>query len=140
MATVFTRIMNGELPGCFVWNDELCSVFLSINPIRAGHALVVPRAEIDHWVDLDQAVVSHLMAVAQHVGRAQQAAFGTERIGVIIAGFEVPHTHVHVIPMNDMGGLDFRNAAASVPAAELAATAERIRAELRQAGHHHVAD
>ena len=120
--------------------SRLAPRIASINPLQPGHTLVVPVEEVDHWVDLDPAQVSHLMAVAQHVGRAQQAAFGTERIGVIIAGFEVPHTHVHVIPMDDMGGLDFRNAAASVSVDELTAAADRIRAELRRAGHGEVAD
>jgi len=135
MATVFTRIMNGELPGRFVWQDERCTAFLSINPIRPGHTLVVPRAEIDHWVDLEPSTVSHLMTVAQQVSKAQQAAFRTARIGMIIAGFEVPHAHVHLIPVSDMAGLDFANAAVSVDPAELDAAAEAIRAELHRAGH-----
>ena len=134
MPTVFTRIINGELPGQFVWRDESCVAFLSINPIRRGHALVVPRAEVDHWVDLEPALAAHLMGVAQHVARAQQAAFRPVRVGMIIAGFEVPHTHLHTIPITDMAGLDFANAAASVDPADLAAAAEQIRAELRRAG------
>lgn len=135
MATVFTRIMNGELPGRFVWQDEACAAFLSINPIRPGHTLVVPRQEVDHWVDLDPDTVSHLMAVSQQISKAQQAAFRPERIGLIIAGFEVPHTHLHLIPISDMGGLDFANAATSVDPAELDAAAEQIRVALRRAGH-----
>jgi diadenosine tetraphosphate (Ap4A) HIT family hydrolase len=135
MPTVFTRIINGELPGQFVWTDEACVAFLSINPIRRGHALIVPRAEVDHWIDLEPGLAAHLMGVAQHVAKAQQAAFRPVRVGMIIAGFEVPHTHLHVIPVEDMGGLDFANAATSVDPAELAAAAEAIRAELRRAGH-----
>ena len=135
MATVFTRIMNGELPGRFVWQDAVCTAFLSINPIRRGHTLVVPRREVDHWVDLDPETVGHLMAVGQHIAKAQQAAFEPARIGLIIAGFEVPHTHLHLIPISDMGGLDFANAASSVDPAELDDAAEQIRAALRLGGH-----
>ncbi len=138
MPTVFTRIIDGELPGRFIWRDDRCVAFLSINPIRHGHALVVPRAEVDHWIDLDPALNAHLAAVAQHIGTAQRAAFGSERIGLIIAGFEVPHTHVHVIPTDDMGGLDFRNAAATPDPAQLDEAADAIRAELRAAGHQSV--
>lgn len=140
MPTVFTRIINGELPGRFVWRDDRAVAFLSINPIRRGHTLVVPRAEVDHWVDLDPDLLSHLHAVAHHVAQAQMAAFSPERVGMIIAGFEVPHTHLHLIPMNDMGGLDFAQAAASPDPAELDAAAEAIRGELRRAGHPAVAE
>ena len=135
MTTVFTRIINGELPGRFVWGDDVCVAILSINPIRRGHALVVPRQEVDHWVDLEPAVNAHLMAVAQSIALAQHNAFRTQRVGLIIAGFEVPHTHLHLIPTDDMGGLDFANAATDVDAADLDAAAEAIRRELRMAGH-----
>lgn len=135
MPTIFTRIIDGELPGRFVWRDELCVAFLSINPIRRGHALVVPRAEVDHWLDLEPATAAHLTAVAQVIGRAQQEAFNPRRVGLIIAGFEVPHTHLHVIPIDDMGGLDFANAAARVDPGELDAVADAIRAALHRAGH-----
>ncbi len=135
MATVFTRIINGELPGQFVWKDEVCAAFMSINPIRRGHTLVVPRQEIDHWVDLDPLTVSHLMAVGQHIAKAQLAAFEPARIGLIIAGFEVAHTHLHLIPISDMGGLDFANAATTVDPAALQDAAEHLRMALRHAGH-----
>ncbi|MEZ5234006.1 MAG: HIT family protein [Acidimicrobiia bacterium] len=139
MATIFTRIIDGELPGRFVWRDERCVAFLSINPIRRGHTLVVPRAEVDHWLDLDPATAAHLTTVAQIIGVAQQQAFNPRRVGLIIAGFEVPHTHLHVIPIDDMGGLDFANAAATVDPGELDAAAGAIRAALQRAGHSAVA-
>ena len=90
MPSVFTRIIHGELAGRFLWRDELCVVFLSIAPLRPGHALVVPRVEVDHWIDLPPETATHLMAVAQVVGKAQQVAFEPARIGLMIAGFEVP--------------------------------------------------
>ncbi|MBK7828177.1 HIT family protein [Nannocystis sp.] len=131
MPTVFTRILQGELPARFVWKDELCAVFMSIAPLRPGHALVVPRAEVDHWIDLPSATAAHLMTVAQLVGRAQQAAFSPTRIGLMIAGFEVPHVHVHVVPVDGMRDLDFANADGRAVAAELEAAAGRLRAALR---------
>ena len=99
MPTLFTRIIDGEIPGRFVWRDSQCVVFLTIAPMRPGHALVVPRAEIDHWLDLDDVLAAHLTKVAQTVGRAQMTAFSPARVGLIIAGLEVPHTHLHVIPI-----------------------------------------
>ncbi len=130
MASVFTRIINGELPGHFVWQDDAAVAILSINPTRTGHALVIPRVEIDHWVDIDPELAAHLMVVAQTVGTAQMAAFGSPRVGLIIAGHEVPHTHLHVIPMFDIADLSFANARASVAPDELARTAEHLRSHL----------
>jgi len=131
MPSVFSRIIAGELPGRFVWKDELCVVFLSIAPLRPGHALVVPRAEIDHWIDLPAETAAHLMTVARVVGRAQQAAFNPARVGLMIAGFEVPHVHVHVVPIDDMKDLDFAGADARAGAAALDEAAGRLRAALR---------
>lgn len=135
MATIFTRIIDGDLPGTFVWRDARCVAFMSINPMAHGHVLVVPRAEVDHWIDAPPDLAAHLFEVAGHIGRAQQAAFQPERVGLIIAGYEVPHTHVHVIPTNDMGELAFANAAASVARETLEDAAAEIRAALRRAGH-----
>lgn len=130
MATIFTRIIDGEIPGTFVHRDEQCVVFLSINPLAHGHALVVPIAEYDHWVDLPADLATHLFEVAHRVGRAQARAFGCERVGVIIAGYEVPHTHIHLVPTNDMRELNFANAAASVSRDDLDAAAASITAAL----------
>ena len=135
MATIFTRIIDGEIPGRFVWRDDVCVVFLTIAPIATGHALVVPRAEVDHWVDLDDQTAAHLMVVARKVGAAQMGAFSPTRIGVIVAGLEVPHTHVHVIPIETEADLDFRRADGAVPAEVLDDAAERLRSALRDAGH-----
>lgn len=137
MATIFTRIINGEIPGTFVHRDELCVAFLSINPLAHGHTLVVPIAEIDHWVDLSPDLAAHLFAVAHRIGRAQQTAFHCDRVGVIIAGYEVPHTHVHVIPTSHMGQLNFANASAGVDQTELEQAAHSIRVALQaQSGQH----
>jgi histidine triad (HIT) family protein len=133
--TIFTRIIDGEIPGTFVWRDEHAVAFMSINPLARGHVLVVPIAEVDHWLDASPELTAHLFDVARTIGLAQRAAFGVERIGLIIAGYEVPHTHVHVIPTTSMADLSFANAASGVDRADLDAAAEAIRAELRSAGH-----
>jgi histidine triad (HIT) family protein len=134
MATVFTKIIQGEFPGTFVWRDDRCVGFLSINPLAPGHVLVVPIEEVDHWVDAAPDLSAHLFSVAHTIGRAQRAAFACERIGVIVAGYEVPHLHVHVVPTTSMAQLSFANAAPSVDRADLDAWAEAIRTELRAAG------
>lgn len=130
MATIFTRILEGEIPGTFVWRDERCAAFMSINPLRPGHVLVVPVEEIDHWLDCPPDLRDHLFAVAQSIGRAQQAAFTPTRVGLMIAGLEVPHLHIHVVPIDGMHDMDFANAAASVPRQDLESAAEAIRARL----------
>lgn len=139
MPTIFTRILDGELPGTFVWRDDLCAAFLSINPITRGHTLVVPKSEVDHWIDVDPAEWAHLGEVARMIGQAQQAAFGCERVGLIVAGFEVPHVHIHVLPTNSMSDYSFANAARSVDPADLDAAASEIRQALRGAGRSEVA-
>jgi histidine triad (HIT) family protein len=126
MATIFTRIIEGEIPGVFVHRDEHCVVFMSINPLAVGHALVVPIEEVDHWIDCSPALAAHLFEVSHRIGRAQEIAFGCERVGLIIAGYEVPHAHIHVIPTNNMSQLSFANAASSVDSDELASAAKAI--------------
>jgi diadenosine tetraphosphate (Ap4A) HIT family hydrolase len=140
MATIFTRIIDGEIPGTFVWRDERCVAFMSINPMAFGHTLVVPIEEVDHWVDASTELTDHLFRVTRHIAVAQERAFSPERVGVIIAGYEVPHTHIHVIPTNDMGELSFANAVASVDRDDLDRAAGAIRSALRHLGHdHHIA-
>jgi diadenosine tetraphosphate (Ap4A) HIT family hydrolase len=140
MSTVFTKIIRGEFPGTFVWRDEHCVAFLSINPMAPGHVLVVPIEEVDHWIDASPALAAHLFAVAHTIGQAQQKAFDCERVGVIVAGYEVPHTHVHVIPTSSMSELSFANAAAGVDRGDLDRWAEAIRRELRESGASSVSD
>ena len=134
MATVFTRIIEGELPGTFVWRDEACAAFLSINPLAPGHTLVVPIAEIDHWLDVPADLQAHLFAVSRRIGEAQMRAFGPDRIGLVIAGFEVPHCHIHVCPVNSMADMNFARALPMASAEELAGPAAALLAELAAAG------
>ena len=140
MATIFSRIISGEIPGTFVWRDDRCVTFLSINPLAYGHVLVVPINEIDHWIDAPADLVAHLFDVTRVIGLAQGRAFRCERIGVIIAGYEVPHTHVHVVPTNSMAQLAFANAAEHVERDELDAAASAIRGELTAMSRTEVVD
>jgi diadenosine tetraphosphate (Ap4A) HIT family hydrolase len=134
MPSLFTRIIDGELPGHFVWKDSACVAFLTIEPVHPGHTLVVPVEEIDHWLDLPADLVTHLMTVAQLIGKAQHASFGTQRIGLVIAGLEVPHTHLHVIPMDSMRDLDFHHAR-QTSSTELEMAASAIRGALHEMGY-----
>lgn len=135
MATLFTRIIDGEIPGRFVWADDRAVVFATIAPIADGHVLVVPRAEVDRFTEADDDLLAHLMVVARTVGRAQEAAWEGTRAALVVAGFEVPHLHVHVVPARGEGELSFANARSDVPAADLDAAAERLRDALRTQGH-----
>ncbi|GMU77434.1 MAG: hypothetical HIT-like protein [Acidimicrobiia bacterium] len=134
MPTIFTRIIDGELPGHLVWTDEHCAAFLSINPITVGHTLVVPRAEVDHWLDLDADLVAHLMVVARAIGLAQQRAFDAPRVGLEIAGFEVAHCHLHVLPIWGEEDLHLSRSAREVEPETLAAAALQVRNALHELG------
>jgi diadenosine tetraphosphate (Ap4A) HIT family hydrolase len=99
LATVFTRIIEGEVPARFVWRDDLCAAFLNITLVSPGHTLV-PREEVEDWLDLEPLVAAHLMSVSQAIGRAIREGFGPEKVGLAIAGLEIPHAHVHVWPIH----------------------------------------
>ena len=135
MATLFSRIIDGELPGDFVWQDDLAVGFLSINPMGPGHTLVVPRAEVDNWVDADDELLGHLNRVAHRIGEGVIAAWNPPRVGLIIAGFEVPHLHLHVYPAWSMEDFDFHKAAVNPDPDDLRKHGELLRAALRDLGH-----
>lgn len=139
MATLFTRIINGEIPGRFVWKDEQAVAFLTIRPIKPGHLLVVPRAEIDHWLDLPPDLAAHVMHVSQEVGRAVQRAFNPAKVGVAVVGLEVPHVHIHLVPIWGIDDLDFAKQKDASPA-ELDDAANKLRAALRALGKKEVVD
>lgn len=130
MPTIFTRILSGELPGRFVYRDDRCAAFLTIAPMKPGHTLVVPIQEVDHWLDLDADLAAHLMQVAKKVGEAQMRAFKPLRVGLMIAGLEVPHVHLHVVPMDEVHDLDFARADNNAQAADLDRAAEALKAAL----------
>ncbi|AIY01102.1 HIT family protein [Arthrobacter sp. PAMC 25486] len=135
MSTLFSKIIAGEIPGRFIWKDEDCVSFLTIGPLTDGHVLVVPRLEVDKWTDASPELVTKLMAVSQTIGQAQVAAFGAPRAGVIIAGFEVEHLHVHVFPAYGLDNFSFAAVDNNPDPAVLDANAEKLRVALRAAGH-----
>jgi len=135
MSTLFTKIIEGQIPGRFVWADDIVVAFTTIAPITDGHTLVVPRQEIVQLTDAPDDVLTHLITVAKTIGLAQQAQWDAPRAALLVAGFEVPHLHLHVLPAWDEASLSFANARADVPADELDAAAERVRQGLRDAGH-----
>jgi histidine triad (HIT) family protein len=140
VATLFTRIIAGEIPGRFVWRDDHCVALLSIHPLRPGHTLVVSRAEIDHWLDLQPDVAAHLMTVAQAIGKALQRAFNPVKVGLMIAGLEVPHVHLHVVPIGGLHDLDFARQDLNAKPEDLDRAAASVRAALRTLGFKAVAD
>jgi histidine triad (HIT) family protein len=128
--TVFTEIIQGERPARFVWRDDVCVAFLSALPLRPGHTLLVPIIEVDHWIDLEPSIAHHLMTVAQTVGHAIQTAFGPRKVGLLIGGLDVPHVHIHLVPIDTVHDLDYdRQATASD--AELDAALNQIERALQ---------
>jgi histidine triad (HIT) family protein len=134
MPTIFSRIIAGELSARFVWKDDRCVAFLSNRPLRPGHTLVVPRHEVDHWLDLDTELLAHLAVTAQSIGKAQMAAFKPARIGLMLAGLEVPHVHFHVVPIRGVHDLDFGNQDPNPDEAMMDEAAEALRVELKRLG------
>jgi len=132
MPSIFTRIIDGEIPGRFVWRDDRAVAFLSIEPMRPGHVLVVPRTEVDHWIDLEPELAAHLFTVAQQIGRAQQAEWNPRRVGVLIVGDEVPHVHIHVVPITSPAGAIRQVPLCSVPSSPAKHAAESNRGRQSQ--------
>ncbi len=135
MPTLFTRIIQGELPGRFVWRDEHCVAFLSIQPIRPGHTLVVPRAEIDHWNDMPPQLCAHVFDVARMLSLAMRRGFKCEKVGLSIVGLEVRHAHLHLMQLDQPSDMDFARQRKDVPAQEFDDAAQTIRTALRELGY-----
>lgn len=135
MSTLFSKIIQGQIPGRFVWQDETCVAFLSIGPLSDGHALVVPREEVDEFTDASEQLLTHLTLVAQKIGQTQKRVFGARRAGLMIAGFEVPHLHVHVWPTNSLADFDLSNAAENPDPQAMDNNAQKARDGLVADGH-----
>ena len=129
MPSIFTRIINGEIPCHKIREDDRFLAFLDIRPIYSGHTLVIPKQEIDYLFDLPDDLLGDLMKFAKPIAKAIQKVVPCSRVGVIVAGIEVPHAHVHLVPFQSIGQLSFAHAKAADPK-DLAALAEKIRAAL----------
>lgn len=127
MATIFTRIIRGEIPCYRIAEDEHYFAFLDINPLNEGHTLVVPKAEVDYIFDLDDNTLSGLMLFSAKIARAIEKVVKCNRIGVAVVGLEVPHVHVHLVPMNTMDDINFMRPKLKFTAAEFEGIAENIR-------------
>lgn len=126
MPSIFTRIIKGEIPCHKILEDEQYFAFLDIRPIRAGHTLVVPKQEIDYFFDLDDAAYTGLMLFSKKVAAMIKKAVPCRKVGLIVCGIEVPHVHVHLIPIDSVADVNFANAKPAAPD-DLARTAEKIR-------------
>lgn len=129
MASVFTRIINGEIPSYKVAEDENCYAFLDINPVVEGHTLVVPKKEVDYIFDLDEEEYVRLQLFARKVAVAVGAAVPCKRVGVAVLGMEVPHAHIHLIPLNSEGDMDFKKVRPSLSPERFKEIAGAIAAE-----------
>ena len=134
MSTVFSKIIAGDIPGRIVYQDDTVAAFLTIEPVAYGHTLVVPVEEIDKWTDIPADLWAHMNEVAQKIGKVIVEKFNAERAGYLIAGFEVPHAHIHVFPANDMSGYSLASAmrADETDAAKMDAAADTIREGIKQ--------
>ncbi len=129
MATLFTRIAKGEIPSCKIAEDDDYLAFLDINPLARGHTLVIPKMEIDYLFDLDDALLGGMMIFGKKVARGIDRVIDCERVGVAVLGLEVPHAHIHLIPINELGDINFARPKLKFTPEEF----EQIAAEIRQA-------
>ncbi|NMB51989.1 MAG: HIT family protein [Bacteroidales bacterium] len=130
MATIFTRIINGEIPCYKIAENERCFAFLDINPLKKGHTLVVPKQETDYIYDLDDDYLAGLFVFSKKVAGAIKAAYPCNRIGIAVLGLEVPHAHIHLVPMDSLEDINFRNPKLKLSPEEFSEIAERIRAKI----------
>lgn len=130
MASIFTRIINREIPAHIVAESDEYLAFLDINPLVEGHTLVIPKKEVDYVFDLEDDTLSGLHLFAKQVAKALDKAFECERVGVTVFGLEVPHAHVHLIPINSIDDMNFSRMKLSPSQEELEATANKIKAEI----------
>ena len=127
--TLFSKIIAGEIPCAKLYEDEHFFSFLDIRPIKRGHALVIPKQEIDYIFDVPDELLQQMLVVAKPIAKAIEAHVPCQRIGMMVAGLEVPHCHIHLIPIDGVGDLNFSLASQADPA-ELTELAKKIRAEL----------
>lgn len=127
MATIFSKIIQGEIPSYKIYEDGHYYAFLDINPLAEGHTLVIPKVEIDYLFDLDDDLLGGMMVVARKIARALDQTMDCKRVGVAVLGLEVPHAHIHLVPINDLHDIEFSRPKLRFTDAEFRATAEAIR-------------
>lgn len=125
--TIFSKIIAGEIPSYKCAEDERFYAFLDINPVAKGHTLVVPKHEVDYLFDLDDDELAAMTIFAKRVAKAIQAAYPCRKVGVAVLGLEVAHAHIHLIPLQSEGDMDFRRPKLQLPAEEMEEIARRIR-------------
>jgi histidine triad (HIT) family protein len=126
MPSIFTKILNGEIPSYKVVETEHCFAFLDINPLAAGHTLVIPKKEVDYIFDLDELTYMQLQLTAKKVAKAIKSVVPCNRIGVAVIGLEVPHAHIHLVPINHIGDINFAKAKIQMGEDELKNLAAKI--------------
>jgi len=130
MSSIFTKIVNGEIPSYKILENDRFLAFLDVFPLVKGHVLVIPKKEVDYIFDVADNDLADMMLFAKKVAKAQKAAITCKRIGIAVIGLEVPHAHIHLIPLNTMNDINFTQPKLSLPPAELKEIAEKIRAKL----------
>jgi histidine triad (HIT) family protein len=130
MASIFTKIINGEIPCYKIAETEHCIAFLDVNPLVKGHTLVIPKKEIDYYFDLSDDVLLEVNTLAKQVAKAIEKVIPCKRIGVAVIGLEVPHAHMHLVPLNTIGNINFKSARVNLTPEEFAKIAESIRENL----------
>lgn len=128
MATIFSKIVAGEIPCHKVAENDEFFAFLDINPLAVGHTLVIPKQEIDYLFDIEDPMLGRMMAFAKRVARAQEKAISCKRVGLAVMGLEVPHAHIHLIPITKESDMYFGGKKLEMSQEELAETAAKIRA------------
>ena len=129
MPSIFTRIINGEIPSYKIAEDAHCYAFLDINPNSVGHTLCVPKQEVDKLFDLDEKTYLHLMEFAKRIAGALEQAVPCKRVGMAVIGLEVPHAHIHLIPINEMHEMSFQTKV-KMQEDEMISLVEKIKSKL----------
>ena len=130
MPSIFTKIINGEIPSYKIAENEACVAFLDVFPLQKGHTLIVPKKDVDKLFDLDDSSYSKLFSFSRYVAKAIEKAFPCNRVGVAVIGLEVPHAHIHLIPINHMDDMNFANNKLKLQPQEFIDIAEAIKKEI----------
>ena len=131
MSSIFTKIINGEIPSYKIAEDEKCYAFLDISPLAEGHTLVVPKQEVDYIFDLDDELLTHLHLFAKKVAKAMKEVIECEKIGMAVIGLDVRHTHIHLVPLKEVGDLNFAKSKLELPKERMQEIANLIASKIK---------